>query len=340
LTASQAEQRQKGNNDMNTKSQRIEISKINLALSVQVRAGKSQDAVDDYAEAMEAGRELPPIQVVKIGQDLILADGFHRVEAAKKAGLKSVLAQVVIGDKAKALEIALESNRAHGLRMSNEDKHRAVKLALEQWPNDSDNAIAERVGVSQPFVSKLRPQLITVINSTVTGTDGKSYPARSGKLEPQTKTMPDGTVRKLIPVRAANQSNDPKKATLKREKVDKLVDNTGLEIPPETLELWNRGQADEVNELLAQLRAVRSKVNAMQASGDVLYREVETQQVIANLAQCETELKCAIPYAICYKCNGTSPKGCKFCKERGFVHEHFWKVSVPQEIKDLRGGKC
>lgn len=51
--------------------------------------------------------------------------------------------------------------------------------------DQSDRAIAEQVGVSQPFVSKLRKQVITVITpEKVVGRDGKSYPATQPPRKP------------------------------------------------------------------------------------------------------------------------------------------------------------
>lgn len=79
------------------------------------------------------------------------------------------------------------SNREHdtaGLRRTNADKQRAVRMALEARPELSNRAIAEQVGVSDPFVGKLRPQVLTVSTSDRRiGADGKSDPATCDQPE-------------------------------------------------------------------------------------------------------------------------------------------------------------
>ena len=52
------------------------------------------------------------------------------------------------------------ANSSHGVRRTNADKRAAVLLLLNdvEWAAWSDNEIAKRVGVSQPFVGELRPK--------------------------------------------------------------------------------------------------------------------------------------------------------------------------------------
>lgn len=52
------------------------------------------------------------------------------------------------------------ANACHGQRRTNEDKRRAVMVLLNdaEWGKWSDNEVARRAGVSQPFVSGLRPK--------------------------------------------------------------------------------------------------------------------------------------------------------------------------------------
>ena len=73
-------------------------------------------------------------------------------------------------------------NRDHALKRSNADKRRCVEIALKEFGGMSDRAIAEMCGVTQPFVGKIRCQVITVMTSPAPthriGKDGKSYPVK------------------------------------------------------------------------------------------------------------------------------------------------------------------
>jgi ParB-like chromosome segregation protein Spo0J len=108
---------------------------------------------------MKEGVEFPPITVFR-GEDgvLTIGDGFHRVAAARLAGLTQIKAEIQSGSARDALMFNIEANARHGLRFSNRDKRRAVNLMLDDpaMSAQSDRAIAKLCGVSHPFVSDLR----------------------------------------------------------------------------------------------------------------------------------------------------------------------------------------
>ncbi len=141
---------------------------------MQTRAHIDDCTVAEYAEAMVRGDRFPPVVVFRHKGDFMLADGWHRVRAARRARLPHILAEVRPGDRKDALRFALGCNQAHGLRRSNADKRRCVEIALRELGTLSDRLVAEMCGVSQPFVSNIRQQLITVISSKPRlGKDGK-----------------------------------------------------------------------------------------------------------------------------------------------------------------------
>ena len=73
---------------------------------------------------------------------------------------------------------------------SNADKRKAVLTLLEdeEWSKWSDNEIAQKCEVSQPFVSKLRSSLITVISDK--GQADRTYTTKHGT----TATMKTGNI--------------------------------------------------------------------------------------------------------------------------------------------------
>src|SRR5208283_3447748 len=161
---------------------RLRLDSIRLDAGTQTRAHIDDITVAEYAEAMLRGDRFPPVVVFQHDGDFVLADGFHRVKAARRAKLKQILAEVRQGVRSDALRFALGANHKHGLRRTNADKRRAVEMAIAGFGNLSDRLLAEMCGVSQTFVSNLRHQLTTVVSSKPRlGKDGKIRgPHRAG----------------------------------------------------------------------------------------------------------------------------------------------------------------
>ena len=145
---------------------KIKISKINIDGGTQPREDIDEEIVSEYADAMQEGDKFPPVILFNDGAKYWLADGFHRYHASKKIGYLEIEAEVKQGTKRDAILYSVSANSKHGLRRSNADKRKAVLTLLndEEWSQWSDNEIAKNCEVSQPFVSKLRNSLITVIS--------------------------------------------------------------------------------------------------------------------------------------------------------------------------------
>jgi uncharacterized ParB-like nuclease family protein len=143
-----------------TKHVRLPVGKITCDPDVQPRVKTDPDVVRDYAELLKAKVKLPPVHVFFDGDKYWLAEGFHRVPAHKQAGRKQIEAIVHQGSKSNAQWHALQSNKTHGLRRTNDDKKRAVMLALQHpnGANSSDHKIADVVGVSVTTVGKYRKE--------------------------------------------------------------------------------------------------------------------------------------------------------------------------------------
>lgn len=157
-----------------TSQEMLKLTDIIVDTDIQSRAGLNQQAVEDYAERLQAGDPFPPLTVFDVGGTLLLADGFHTHQAALEAGLHEMPAIVHRGSRKDAIRYSLQSNTSHGLPRSNADKQRAARLALQEFPELSDGAIAELIKVSQPFVSSTRRELKSVLGSEArVGRDGK-----------------------------------------------------------------------------------------------------------------------------------------------------------------------
>ncbi|HQU46645.1 MAG TPA: ParB N-terminal domain-containing protein, partial [Pirellulales bacterium] len=168
----------------------LALDHIRLDGGTQIRAAIDDDVVRDYAALMDNQVYLPPLLVFHDGENYWLVDGFHRWHALKKNRRTEALCQVYRGSHRDALLAAVRANHAHGLRRTNADKRRAVEtlLADREWAEKGDRWIAEMCGVSHPFVSSIRCQVVTVTTSQKggdarsavrQGKDGKLYPRRT-----------------------------------------------------------------------------------------------------------------------------------------------------------------
>lgn len=193
----------------------ILIKDITADHKLSPREGVNNDIVDDYRDCFD---QLPPIVVFKITdrEKYILADGWHRLAAAKQLGMEQIEAQVLFGTLDQAKEYALIANLKHGLPLTRKEKRHVIAEFLKLHSERSNNWIAEDLGASDTTIDKIRRELIErsqIKNvNTLLGKDGKEYPyvieqpkkeTESGNndesAEPEEETLPPPPVPMLGP---------------------------------------------------------------------------------------------------------------------------------------------
>jgi hypothetical protein len=173
--------------------------------AINCRAGGVKEAVaEDYAEAIRNGAILPPVVVFRDSEGKhLLADGFHRVRAHEIAEKTEIAVDVREGDRRAALLFAAGANASHGARRTNKDKRRSVAVLLTdpEWAAWSDAVIAEKCGVSQPFVSAIR-------RTTQKDSDRRERRGKDGRLTkgPARKTKGKRELTQSRAVRLAQKS--------------------------------------------------------------------------------------------------------------------------------------
>ena len=127
----------------------------------QMRVEMHPETVADYAADMLDGAVFPPVIVYHDGANYWLADGFHRVEAARKIDRTEIEAEICDGTVRDAILHGIGSNATHGLRRTQADKRRAVERLLTdpEWAAWSDRKIAQLAKVDHKTVGKIRHEL-------------------------------------------------------------------------------------------------------------------------------------------------------------------------------------
>lgn len=184
----------------------VQLSQVAIDGGTQPRCEINDELVAEYAEAMSAGAEFPPIVVFHDGIKFWLADGFHRTHAARRAGLDVLDADVRDGTRRDAILFSVGANAAHGSRRTNADKRKAVMTLLEdeEWSQWSNVEIAKRCAVSDMTVKRCRDEL-------------SHQQSGSDTPPPRTYTTKHGTKATM------NTTNIGKRAADPDERVDALA---------------------------------------------------------------------------------------------------------------------
>jgi hypothetical protein len=168
----------------NTVEQQIALSDIRFDETTQVRAYIDVSVVVDYAARMAAGDKFPPLDLFIDGDHYWIGDGWHRAKAKKQNGDVNCLARVHPGGRVEAIKFALGANAAHGLRLTNRDKHKVVEVALREFPKLSSREIAGLCGVGDQLVNQLRDSRSSTEGRL--GKDGKVRRLPRGEPKPST----------------------------------------------------------------------------------------------------------------------------------------------------------
>lgn len=153
------------------------IQSIRVDGGTQSRVGLIEATVEEYAEKYRQGCKFPPPVVYFDRRHHWLGDGFHRVEAAKRAGFERIDCEVKLGTKRDAILFSVGANALHGLRRTTADKRNACEILLRdpEWSRQSDRWIAEKCAVDSKTVGaarrRMRNSLKVVSPASVTTVD-------------------------------------------------------------------------------------------------------------------------------------------------------------------------
>lgn len=325
----------------------MKIKIADLDLTLQTRAGTDADTIRTYAEAMDDGAQFPDVTVFTDGETYWLADGFHRVLAAKSNGKTAISADVRKGTEDDAVVFGGTANNKQGKRPTMADVQHFLSMVWERREaifggTPTGRNLAERCGVSRatgerfvqrklaempkapvrPTASKIQSKMPTRPTHLV-GANGRAYPVRPAPKVAETTSAP------VSPTVSKTQLKMPTRPT--RQHPVMPVDRYGTEIPVEMQEAF---EPSPLADILSCISKARVALRKGFEDKDPAFAAVR-QDALVNLNNAYNFVNAAEPHCVCRMCQGT---GCKACHERGWQTEEEYKRN-PKEFQAKGGAK-
>lgn len=140
----------------------LSLTQIKVDHSIQSRVETSIEFQREFSEAMLRGDTFPNITVFFDGRYYWLADGFHRLGAAKQASrmdpkLSGIKAEVRNGTRRDAVVFSAGANQKFSIPRTQEDIKKAVAMLIldEEWQSMSPGIIAKHVGIKKEKAKRL-----------------------------------------------------------------------------------------------------------------------------------------------------------------------------------------
>jgi len=143
-------------------TQQIAVADIDDARSLELspREALDNETVERYMLTLD---ELPPIDVwdVEGEASLLVADGLHRLRAAKRNKAETIAAVMHAGTMTEFMESAILANLLHGRAWTRAEKRNCIDAWLKIHTDRTNQWIADDLRVSQNTVADRRESLET-----------------------------------------------------------------------------------------------------------------------------------------------------------------------------------
>jgi uncharacterized ParB-like nuclease family protein len=254
---------------------------------LQSRTEINEETVSEYADAIAAGADFPPVLVYFDGINYYLTDGYHRLLAHKRAEKVSILCSVVQGTLRDAVFHSTGVNTDHGMRRTHADKRKAVMTLLDdfEWEGMANGQIAKHCHVSPSFVSELRKGAGKDTGDTV------KYKTPSGKVMEKKKAAGRAPKEPELkgPEVTPPQDNQNQEAIdmllAENEELKARVAVVAMDASPEE----KQAATSLIDELREELRITKIELAAVKQSRDQY--QSENNQMKSQIKMMQRQLK-------------------------------------------------
>lgn len=333
-----------GGGDHERQETMTKIKIADLDLSLQTRAGTDADTIKTYAEAMADGAQFPDVTVFTDGTKYWLADGFHRVLAAKSNGKTAISADVRKGTEDDAVVFGGTANNKQGKRPTMADVQHFLEMVWERREaifggTPTGGNLAEKCGVSRQtgcrFVErKLAEMPKAPTRPTVPKAQLPTRPKKpddgdstASKTQLTAPVRPEKLVGKNGKMYAVNPT--PKRPEKPVRQIP--VDRFGVQIP---LEIGEAFEPSPLADILSCISKARVALRKGFEEKDPAFAAVR-QDALINLDNAYNFISAAEPHCVCRMCQGS---GCKACHNRGWQTKDEYKAN-PKEFQAKGGAK-
>lgn len=348
----------------------MKIKIADLDLSLQTRAGTDADTIKTYAEAMADGAQFPDVTVFTDGTKYWLADGFHRVMAAKVNGKSAISADVRKGTEDDAVVFGGTANNKQGKRPTRADVQHFLEMVWERREaifggTPTGGNLADKCGVTRDTgVRFLQVKLAEMPKAPVKAPvrhlsdsdrcqdgpvasktqlptrpkkpDDGNAPAKVGQVtapvRPEKLIGKDGKMYAVRPAPKRPEKPVPKAPTRPSGPAQQVFrDRYGVEIPVNLSEAF---EASPLPDILSCISKARVALRKGIEEKDPAFAAVR-QDALVNLNNAYNFVNAAEVWCVCRMCQGN---GCKACHERGWQTEEEYERN-PKEFKAEGGAK-
>lgn len=147
------------------KTANLRIAVLQTDRGVQSRVSLKQRTVKESAEAMCRGKKFPAIEACRVGGELCVVDGFHRIEAAKRCGLDTIDAEVFDGTEGDA--VVSKCSRSLAVVESEQSTQAFATADLASAFTNSIRRFRKQDHVPLPLVISLRVKVRNILGKSV-----------------------------------------------------------------------------------------------------------------------------------------------------------------------------
>jgi len=149
----------------------LSLDQIHVQEGIQPRITLDPSVVQEYATLYAEAEDedpLPPLDVFLIEETYYVADGFHRLAAAKQAQRTELVCHVYTGTHPEAMRHAAFANLRRGLAYSQHDRQRILERLLQDLDvsQRSNRDLAQVLGLSHVTVGRARQRLAHIATLT------------------------------------------------------------------------------------------------------------------------------------------------------------------------------